>query len=268
MPYRFAAGQQPILLSIPHNGSSIPTDVAATMTEAGRGSRDTDWFLDRLLNLPGWRDASVLVAEYSRYVIDLNRPLADVPLYPGQFQTGLLPERTFSGDSIYKDAPPSADERRRRIERYWQPYHAKIAAELARLRETHGVAVLLEMHSIASQCPLLFDGRLRDFNLGSNRGASCHTGLMNAVKTAVNQYPNYSVVADDRFVGGYITRHYGNPDAGIHAFQVELSQATYMNEPDLSWNPDKAIEVQKVLDAVGQEIQSWVLTQLSPERIA
>ena len=80
MSHLFRQGTIPILVSIPHNGSRIPDDIASTMTEDGRSSRDTDWFLDRLYDFPELENASVLAAELSRYVIDLNRPKNDESL--------------------------------------------------------------------------------------------------------------------------------------------------------------------------------------------
>ena len=184
--------------------------------------------------------ASLLVANYSRYVVDLNRPPDDDALYPGRHATGLCPEETFAGDVLYDGAGGIADaERERRIDAYWRPYHDRLRAELNRLRADHGVALLWDAHSIASEVPSLFDGTLPELNLGSNGGASCAAAAEAAV-TRVAESSGYSFVANGRFRGGFITRHYGRPATGIHALQMELAQRTYMNEAALRYDPDRA----------------------------
>ena len=190
---------------------------------------DTDWHVAELYAFAGDLGASVLVAEYSRYVVDLNRSSDDAPLYPGQVATGLCPGRTFAGEPIYRDGGVDTAERERRIERYWRPYHDRLRAILDTLRERFGHALLWDAHSIPARVPRLFDGELPDLNLGSNDSASCGAGLSAAV-AAVADASDYRTVVDGRFKGGYITRHYGRPDGGVHALQLEIAQRAYMDE--------------------------------------
>ena len=119
----------PLLVSFPHNGSHIPPEIAQSMTEEGRSSHDTDWFLDRLYDFPELSDASLLVAEQSRYVIDMNRSESNESLYPGQTTTGLVPLNRFDGKPIY-ETEPDAEEIARRVEEVWRPYHQQIDSEL------------------------------------------------------------------------------------------------------------------------------------------
>lgn len=258
MGFFFKPGTFPILVSIPHNGSEIPTDLAARMTPDGRSSRDTDWFLDRLYDLPELADASLLVAQHSRYVIDLNRPRDNQSLYPGQTTTGLIPETCFDGAPIYAGALPDTAEVERRIAEVWMPYHEKIEQELQRLVDEHGVAVLVEAHSIASQVPRLFERTLPDFNLGTNRGTTCSPALQDAIVATLQGQTQYTHVANGRFLGGYITRCFGQPERSRHAVQIELSQATYMDEGSLSWDPDRAAQVQPVFQQIFSAIRQWV----------
>ena len=227
------------------------------MTEAGKTSRDTDWFLSRLYDLPEANNASVLVANLSRYVIDLNRPVDDASMYPGQTTTGLIPEHCFDGQAIYSSATPVEHEKQRRIQEYWQPYHDALQDELTRLRQEHGYAVLLEAHSIASIVPRLFDGQLPDLNFGTNRGASCDPTLLRQIEAIMSSQNQYSFVSNDRFVGGHITRHFGQPAENWHSLQIELSQATYMNENQLSWDDAKAAAVQKLLNQILAALKRW-----------
>lgn len=260
-PYLFTAGSSPVLVSIPHNGSLIPEPIAKRMTAAGQSSRDTDWFLDRLYDFPESSAASKLVAQYSRYVIDLNRPRDNTSLYPGQATTGLIPKQCFDGAAIYDQQEVAAIEMSERIESVWEPYHQKLTAELDRIRAEHQFAILIEAHSIKSVVPRLFDGVLPDFNFGTNRGESCSPSLLASIVDVLKRQTDYTYVDNGRFIGGYITRHFGDPAHNIHAVQIELSQATYMDEGDLTWSIEKAAQVQPVFQQILQAITEWTQQQ-------
>ncbi len=259
MSFTFRRGSFPVLVSIPHHGSRIPAEIAQTMTDDGRSSRDTDWYLEPLYDFPETRDVSLIVAELSRYVIDLNRPSDNQSLYPGQTTTGLVPETCFDGAAIYREGKsPDSVEISRRIREIWHPYHERIRSELERLVEQHGLAVLIDAHSIASRVPRLFDGLLPDFNLGTNHGVACANSLEQSIVEVLGHQSKYTFVVNGRFVGGHITRYFGVPHRGIHALQIELSQATYMDETTLTWDDGKASEVQPVFRKIVQAIREWI----------
>ena len=260
MSHQFRPGSSPLLISIPHNGSHIPDAVASTMAEEGRTSEDTDWFLDRLYDFPELSDASTIIAQQSRYVIDLNRPKTDESLYPGQTTTGLIPKTRFDGLATYTTEPNEA-EVQRRIDEIWSPYHQQIETELGRLVQEHGIAILIEAHSIKSQVPRLFEGSLSDFNIGTSRGVSCDVAMTDVVTNAINSHAEYSCVLNERFVGGYITRHFGDPSNHRHALQIELSQATYLDESTNRWNDEKASQVQPVFRDIISGIKQWLVTK-------
>ncbi|MDB6163452.1 MAG: hutG [Xanthomonadaceae bacterium] len=241
-------GTAPLLVSLPHDGSVIPGQLASRMEPSARTAPDTDWHVARLYAVARDLGASVLIPRHSRYVVDLNRPPDDVSLYPGQNTTGLCPIVQFSGAPIYRDGEqPSSHEIQERIDRYWRPYHAALAAELQRLRAMHGRAVLWEGHSIRGECPFLFDGRLPDLNLGTASGASCSPSLQAALESVLAAQDACDFVANGRFKGGYITRHYGDPAHGIDAVQLEISQRIYMDEETFVFDEAKAGSVQGVI---------------------
>ncbi len=242
--YRFTQGRIPMLVSMPHAGTELPEGFADRLTEPARGVPDTDWHLPELYDFLEELGCSVLVARYSRFVVDLNRPPDDSPLYTTA-TTGLIPDRLFDGAAVYRPgAEPDTTEKRERVERYWRPYHARLEGELARMREAYGTAVLFEAHSIRSEVPRLFDGRLPDFNIGTNDGDSVDPGLGRALGATLAKAPGFTSVLNGRFKGGYITRHYGAPARDIHAVQLELVQETYMDEtPPFAFRPDRAEKV-------------------------
>ena len=246
--YRSSA---PLLLSLPHDGSALPNDIAQRMTAQAREVPDTDWQVSRLYAFARDLGASVIVPAYSRYLIDLNRPPDDESLYPGQNTTGLCPTVQFSNEPVYQPGEdPSQTEIQARIERYWRPYHDELRSELARIKAKHGRVVLWEGHSIRSVVPFLFDGRLPDFNLGTADGASCSSALQQRLIEVLQSQRDYSFVANGRFKGGYITRHYGNPGEHVDAVQLELAQCNYMDESSFAYDEARAASLQRVLRAL------------------
>jgi N-formylglutamate deformylase len=248
-------GHAPLLISLPHDGSFIPDDVAARMHPTARRAPDTDWHVGRLYEpLARALGASVLKPEASRYVIDLNRPVDGHALYPGQRETGLVPLIGFDGEPLYRDGgEPDDTEIQRRMNDYWRPYHRAIAQELARLCAEHGRAVLWEGHSIRSRVPMLFEGRLPDFNLGTAAGTSCTPALQARLQACLESQSRFSFAVNGRFKGGYITRHYGAPATGAQAVQLELAQLNYMDEESFAYDEAKAPAVQ---DVIGRMLQA------------
>ena len=227
--YLLRRGGSGLVVSMPHVGTLVPEPLADRMTAAALQLADTDWHLPLVYDLEGL-DATILVATHSRLVIDLNRPPDDENLYPGRDTTSLVPVDTFHKEPVYRDAPPGREEIASRRETYWRPYHQALEAELARLRRAHERVVLWDAHSIASVLPRFFSGRLTDLNFGTADGRSCDAGLIAATLAPVKAQDRYSWVQDGRFKGGYITRRFGDPANGLHAVQLEMTQAIYMDE--------------------------------------
>jgi len=249
--YALHRGAAPLLISLPHDGTALPDDLAARMTPEARRVPDTDWHVSRLYAFARELGASMIVPAYSRYVVDLNRPSDDTSLYPGRNTTGLCPIVQFSGEPVYLEGmEPTPAEVAVRVQRYWMPYHDALAAELARLRASHGRVVLWEGHSIRSVVPFLFDGELPDFNLGTAGGASCSPALQRKLVDVLAARVDRTHVVNGRFKGGYITRHFGQPQAGVDAVQLELAQRNYMDETAFDYLPGRAMATQEILRAL------------------
>ena len=247
--FELRRGTLPLLISAPHDGTHLPPALAARMTAAARRVPDTDWHIGRLYGFAHALGASMLLPRHSRYVVDLNRGDDDVALYPGQNGTGLVPMQRFSGDPVYlPGCEPDAAEVRARIDRYWRPYHAALAAELRRLQAEHGRVLLWEAHSIRGELPFLFEGRLPDLNLGTAGGTSCRPQTQARIEAVLAAQHDYAFVANGRFKGGHITRHYGRPGQAVEAVQLEISQRCYMDEDSFEWDADKAARLQPLLE--------------------
>ncbi len=224
-------GEAPLIVAFPHTGTDIPPDIEARLVSPWLARKDADWWIDRLYDFAGDLGATTIRTAISRTVIDVNRDPSGVSLYPGQATTELCPTTTFDGEALYLpgEAPDDADIASRR-HLFFDPYHAALAAEIARLKARDGVVVLYDAHSIRSHVPRLFDGELPNFNIGTNSGASCHGALAAAVETVCDASA-FSRVSNGRFKGGYATRHHGRPWEGVHAIQMELACRGYMTDP-------------------------------------
>jgi N-formylglutamate deformylase len=235
-----------MLVSLPHIGTEIPLELQQGYVPRALDVEDTDWHLARLYDFLPELGISVLQPRYSRYVIDLNRPPDDTPMYPGAANTELCPTHFFTGDALYKPGcEPSPQEVQRRRNTYWQPYHDALGTELGRIKAIHGFALLWDAHSIRSHIPWLFEGKLPDLNIGTASGTAAATAISDA---SASQIEGFTHVVNGRFKGGYITRHYGQPAGQIHAIQLEKCQSLYMQEtPPYCYDEAMALKLQPTL---------------------
>ena len=223
-PFSFQQGDSPVLVSMPHSGLELLAHMKNDLSEAAKSLPDTDWYIPELYDFLAELDVSVISANYSRYVVDLNRPVDDKPLYSTK-TTGLFPDILFADEPVFQQGKHHSEA----LKDIWQTYHDKIRSELMRIKAKFGYAILFDAHSIAAEVPMLFEGSLPDFNFGNNDGASCEPRLLASLDEIIAS-TQYSHVCNGRFKGGYITRSFGQPEQGIHAIQLELSQATYLDD--------------------------------------
>jgi N-formylglutamate deformylase len=252
-------GSTPLLVSLPHVGTEIPNELRHRYTERALQVEDTDWHLEPLYQFVKAMGAGMIAPRYSRYVIDLNRPSENTPMYAGTNNTELCPTRFFTGDPIYREGQaPDEAEIAQRVATYWQPYRSALDSELARLRAQHGHAVLFDGHSIKSELPWLFEGRLPDLNLGTASGSSAAPTLRDALAKVLQGQSDYTQVVDGRFKGGHITRHYGRPTDHVHAIQLEMCWRCYMQEePPFVLDAKRVAGITPVLKALVQTMIDW-----------
>ena len=259
-------GKAPLLVSLPHTGTALPAPYDAGLVSVWRARRDCDWWIETLYDFAADMDATIIRTAISRTVIDVNRDPSGISLYPGQATTELCPTTTFDGDALYQpgQAPDANDIAQRRKE-YFDPYHASIQNQIVRLRALHQRIVLYDCHSIRSVIPRLFDGRLPEFNIGTNSGASCAAALSAAIEQICRASGRETIV-NGRFKGGYITRAYGRPDDNVHAVQMELACRAYIREPvgavnEQNWptpyDPAYAAPVRAILQTIFRSCLSF-----------
>ena len=259
MIFKLYQGHLPLLVSVPHSGRELPPALASRVVPRALEVEDTDWHVEKLYDFVKELGASFLVPQFSRYVVDLNRPPEDLPMYAGANNTTICPTTFFNGDPLYlPDQIPDQSEIDKRINNYWKPYHHTIAAELTRLRDLYGYAILFDGHSIRGEVPWLFEGRLPDLNLGTVNGLSCASAVRERCVDVLKLQTQFSHVTDGRFKGGYITRHYGRPDQGWHAVQMEMTWSSYLGEASPPhWDPVRAEPARRVMKGLIESLSQW-----------
>ena len=252
-------GRAPLVIDVPHAGTFLPQDLLARLTPAALAVPDTDWHVEKLYAFAADVDATLMCATHSRYVVDLNRDPSGAALYAGADNTELCPTRTFANEPVYVEgAQPAPAEIADRIAACFDPYHARLAAEIERVRARHGYAIVLDGHSIRSEVPRFFPGRLPDLNLGTANGASCDASLAARAADVLADAPGMTHVVNGRFKGGWITRHYGRPATGVHALQLEIGERCYMDQdPPYAWDPARAAPLVDVLRRLVDALVAW-----------
>ncbi|MEM6825377.1 MAG: N-formylglutamate deformylase [Pseudomonadota bacterium] len=251
-------GNSPLILGLPHTGTDVPPEIWGQLNETGRMLADTDWHVQDLYD--GLvSDVTRVRTTLHRYVIDVNRDPSGVSLYPGQNTTRLVPTTDFEGRAIWRSGQaPGQKETEQRTVAYHAPYHSALNAEIARVKARNGFAILFDCHSIRSEIPFLFEGRLPDFNTGTNNGDTCASSIESDVDEICRRARGYTSVLNGRFKGGWTTRHHGRPAAAQHALQMELAQSTYMQEvPPWTYLPERAAALRTHLKTILDRLIRW-----------
>lgn len=240
----------PILLSIPHCGTSFPEEIRDEyLPELIDAPDDTDWYVDRLYDFAPTMGITVISAVWSRWVIDLNRDPENKPLYDdGRIITDVCPLTTFLGQSIYLDGRTQMnhEEIARRRKSYFAPYHLALRKMLDDLKDEFSSVLLWDCHSIRQSVPTIQEARFPDLILGSSDGKSADQKL---IEVALQNLDNggYMLQHNRPFKGGFITRNYGNPQDGQHALQLEMSKINYMDDSETSFHPERAKKMAELL---------------------
>ncbi len=258
--WMLARGEGPVIINVPHAGTFIPPTIVSRLTGVARLNPDADWHVEKLYrSVAAGFDATLMCATHSRIVVDLNRDPAGGALYPGASNTEICPLTTFHDEPIYqRGMNPDSATIDARIDDYWRPYHAQLRREIERIKSHCGYCILLDGHSIVSVAPRFFPGKLPDLNLGTADGASCDEELAETAFNVLSGVRGFSAVHNGRFKGGYITRHYGQPAAAVHALQLEMAQSCYMDENDAEeYQVTRAAPLIAVLQSLVQSLTSW-----------
>ena len=246
----------PFILSIPHSGTSIPNEKLAFFNKKQlKLKEDTDWFLDKLYDFAPEMGVTTILANYHRWVVDLNRDPNNHPLYnDGRILTSICPTTNFKGQNIYKDNyQPDQKEISSRIESYFSPYHIFLSSLINKFLKNHSKVIVWDGHSIKRFVPSINPTKFPDLIIGTNDHQSCQKELTKIAFDNLKK-SDYQVQMNRPFKGGYITRFHGNPSKGINSIQLEMSKDLYMSERETIYDQNKANKIQKLLISTFQEL--------------
>ncbi len=234
----------PVLFNSPHSGSTYPRDfLAASRLDIGTLRRSEDSFVDELIAGVVARGFPLMRAHFPRCFVDVNREPyeLDPRMFEGRLPSfantrsmrvagGLGTVARVVGDAqeIYDQRIP-VDDALRRIERLYKPYHRSLRRLFTKLHRDFGAAVLVDCHSMPSTAGHRDERPRPEFVLGDRYGTSC-VGVVSETVEQTLRSLGYSVSRNKPYAGGFITEHYGNPAAGLHAVQLEINRALYMDE--------------------------------------
>ncbi|MBN8576501.1 MAG: N-formylglutamate amidohydrolase [Cytophagales bacterium] len=245
-----AKPEVPIVVSVPHCGTAFPDEIKDQYKpKLIAAPDDTDWFVDLLYDFVPAMGISMITAQYSRWVIDLNRDPYSKPLYKdGRLITPLCPATNFLGETIYRDERQEVElpEVKRRRELYYQPYHSKLRELLSQRKRKHNKVVLWDCHSIKQVVPTIQAEKFPDLILGDADNTSAAPELIETAQLTLST-GGYSFAHNQPFKGGYITRKYGKPVKNRHALQLEMTKVNYMDDAEKKYDKARAEKIRELL---------------------
>jgi N-formylglutamate deformylase len=255
----------PIVVSVPHCGTLFPEELHHLFRPNKMAQPDdTDWLVHQLYDFVTEMGITLIHANYSRWVVDLNRDPESKPLYTdGRIITGLLTTTDFFGEPIYNDVNyrPSEAETYYRVSHFYTPYHNKIDELLTDLRKSFRNVLLWDAHSIKKVVPTIQTEPFPDLILGDNDAQSAHEQI---IATALKSLENseFGTSHNHPFKGGYITRCFGQPHKGIHALQLEMAKTLYMDDSETQYQYDRSEKVRQLLRTVFSNLMEILKEEL------
>jgi N-formylglutamate amidohydrolase len=276
-----AAARGAVAFNSPHSGSVYPRAfLAAARLDLATLRRSEDCFVDELLIGVVGRGHPLMRAHFPRCFVDVNREPyeLDPRMFDGRLPSfantrsmrvagGLGTVARVVGDAqeIYDQRIP-VDDALRRIEGLYKPYHRVLRRLVTRIHRDMGTAVLVDCHSMPSSAGPKDDRPRSDIVIGDRYGTSCIAVVADTIEKALRER-GYSVSRNKPYAGGFITEHYGNPAAGLHAVQLEVNRGLYMDERRFERSKTFAT-VARDLEAMADRLNEIALNELQPYRAA
>ncbi|MFZ1107310.1 MAG: N-formylglutamate amidohydrolase [Rhodomicrobium sp.] len=262
----------PVVFNSPHSGRVYPSVfISSSRLSAQALRKSEDAYVDELLSSAPAHGAALMQAHFPRAYIDINREPyeLDPVLFNGRLPDfvnsqslravgglGTIARIVNDKEEIYH-GPLTLETAFVRIERLYKPYHAALKELVDATRARFGAAFLLDCHSMPSQ--QADRGSWPDFVLGDRFGASCAPEITRLVQASLKSL-GYRVALNKPYAGGYITEHYGKPDQGVHALQIEVDRGLYMNEETFEKAPGFSSlrwDIERLIAMLVQELPRW-----------
>ena len=271
----------PVVFNSPHSGNVYPhAFLTASRLDWGTLRRSEDSFVDELVIGVVRRGYPLMRAHFPRCYVDVNREPyeLDPRMFEGRLPSfantrsmrvagGLGTVARVVGDAqeIYSQRIP-VDDALRRIEGLYKPYHRALRRLFTRVHRDFGAAILIDCHSMPSSVGSKDERPRADVVLGDRYGTSCISAVAEIAETTLRAQ-GYSVSRNKPYAGGFITEHYGNPAAGLHAVQLELNRALYMDERRFERSPSFT-RLAADLETLAEILAAIPLQELGPYRTA
>jgi N-formylglutamate amidohydrolase len=255
-----AIAQSPLVFSFPHSGRVYPPEFLAQSALELRDLRSSeDAYVDELFTCAALPDAVFVQALFPRAWVDANRHrnALDPQMFLGKFAglpleqrpqveagLGVIPKVVADQKLIYRNRLPMA-EIHSRLENTYLPYHAEVRAALDRAQQKFGFALLIDCHSMPSICAFAAGGKKLDVVLGDRHGTSCAPELVLGLAQAIRTR-GFELAHNYPYAGGHSVERYGAPEYGVHAVQIELSRALYLQEDTICKQDGFAHQQEKI----------------------
>jgi len=239
-----ARWRAPVIFNSPHSGAIYPRAfLEASRIDLAALRRSEDSFMDEMVQGLTADGFGVVQVHFPRSFVDVNREPyeLDPRMFEGRLPSfantrsmrvagglGTVPRVVGDGQEIYRERL-AVEDALHRIERLYKPYHRALRRLIGQVHERFGAAVLVDCHSMPSVGLARDEQRRPDVVIGDRYGTSCPPQLTQAIEESFTAM-GYSVGRNKPYAGGFITEHYGNPANGIHAVQIEINRAIYMDE--------------------------------------
>ena len=259
-----AAG--PVVCNSPHSGRAYPASfLRQSRLELAALRRSEDTFVDELFAEAPRAGVPLMRAHFPRAYLDVNREPyeLDPRMFEGRLPAyantrslrvagGLGTIARVVGDAreIYPKRIP-VSEALSRIEQLYKPYHRTLRKLVSRAQKTCGIALLIDCHSMPSSAGGRDERPRADFVLGDRYGTSCSSAITDMVERTLRAQ-GHIVLRNKPYAGGFITEHYGDPATGLHALQIEVNRALYMDETRY----EKSAGFEAIKRDIGQTIEA------------
>lgn len=260
----------PLLMDSPHSGRVYPEDFE-TVCPHDILQASEDRFVDLLMRDGVLHGATVLLAEFPRTYIDVNRAasdietivLADPRSYPhprdpsekAENGIGLIRRLARRNVPMYDHPLPGADILHR-IDHYYRPYHQALETEISRLKNRFGKVLYLDIHSMPHELapPVRQSGlmqfinpRRADFVIGDRDGTTCDIGIRNAIRQFIEN-AGYTAELNKPFKGWELIRRHADSAGAVHALQIEINRSLYLHKGDSEWKDDGGLELKNFFE--------------------
>ncbi len=274
-------GFSPFVFNSPHSGRTYPSAfLRASRLSAPALRKSEDAYVDLLLAGVVKIGATLMHAHFPRAYLDVNRepyeldPALFAERLPDYANThslrvigglGTIARVVNEQEEIYR-APLSVNTALERIDKLYKPYHAALGGLLTKARQGFGYAALVDFHSMPSSHGDRSEAAKVDFVLGDRFGTSCAREMVRCAERFLTGL-GYKVTLNKPYAGGYITEHYGKPNEGVHALQIEVNRALYMNEETLALRRD-FLNLRADLTTLANSLIQTLPDYLAPRRTA